>query len=113
MYVTKKKSILHIMRYLFAIILVRQVCKYKSLNFVFQIMSTTHSQGRTLGGVWGGCDTPPSFLKYVEKFGPESWLERRKSVRRKSEKVNILWVEKEKFHRFYVHTQLHKPRYET
>ena len=35
-------------------------------------------------------------MKYVEKFGPESWLERRKSVRLKSEKVNILCVEKEK-----------------
>ena len=63
-----------------------------------------------MGGV-----TPPSFVKYVEKFGPESWLERRKSVRLKSEKVNILCVEKEKSPSTLriVHTQLHKPRYKT
>ena len=81
-------------------------------NPTYHIAIVCSNQGRTLGGV-GGVTPPPSFLNYVEKFGPESGLERRQSVRRKSEKVNILWVEKEKFHRFYVHTQLHKPRYET
>ena len=56
---------------------------------------TNNNQGRTLGGGVGGCDTPPSFLKYVEIFGPETRLQGRKSVRLKSEKANIL-CQKEK-----------------
>ena len=44
---------------------------------------------------------PPSFEKYVEKFGPESWLERRKSVRLKSERLTFCASKKKKVHRLY------------
>ena len=35
-------------------------------------------QGRTLGGVWGGCDTPPCFVKCTQKVGPETWMGQKK-----------------------------------